>query len=123
MTNEVRNGRLHPLVGRLRSTAARTTRLNADVALLAEAAMAAAEEIEMLCAEVDRLYESRWREGDRLDWLMAKLPGNVTRALVGEMSHTGNPVEWREKIDAAARFMTPNTEGKRPAQGTDAGPV
>lgn len=63
-----------------------------------------------LYAEIERLRDSRRREGGRLDWLIAKLPGNVTRTLVGEMSETGNPAEWREKIDIAARFISNNAQ-------------
>ena len=98
----------HVIVERLRSAAARTVRLNADVAMLCETALEAAEWVEALCVEIDRLADRRSREGDRLDWLMAKLPGGVARALIGEMSDTGDPAEWREKIDAAAGFPEPN---------------
>ena len=98
----------HVIVERLRSAAARTVRLNADVAMLCETALEAAEWVDSLCVEIDRLADSRSHEGDRLDWLMAKLPGDVTRALIGEMSDTGDPAEWREKIDAAAGFPEPN---------------
>lgn len=98
----------HVIIERLRSAAARAVRLNADVVILCEAAIEAAEWVEALCAEIDRLADSRSREGDRLDWLMAKLPGGVARTLIGEMSDTGDPAEWREKIDAAAGFPAPN---------------
>ena len=54
--------------------------------------------------EIMRLQASRSREGDRLDWLLVRLPGNVIRELVGDLSCTSDVAEWREKIDKAARF-------------------
>lgn len=54
--------------------------------------------------EIERLLDSREREGDRLDWLLARLPGDVIRDLVGEMSCTSDAGEWRDRIDKAARF-------------------
>jgi hypothetical protein len=64
--------------------------------------------IEALREEIGRLLDSREREGDRLDWLLARLPGDVIRDLVGEMSCTSDVGEWRDRIDKAARFKPPN---------------
>ena len=63
-----------------------------------------ADEIEMLRAEVVRLRDSREAEGDRLDWLISRIPGNVIRDVVGVMNDTGDVAEWRELIDKAAGF-------------------
>lgn len=49
--------------------------------------------------ELARAIAQRDDEGDRLDWLMANLAGNVTRGLLGELAHTGDPSEFRELID------------------------
>lgn len=57
-----------------------------------------------LYAEVQRLQASRDAEGDRLDWLLSKLPGNVLRDLVGDLSNTGDVAEFRGAIDRAAGF-------------------
>ena len=65
-------------------------------------------EIEVLREEIERLRDSREREGDRLDWLLARLPESVIRDLVGEMSCTSDVGEWRDRIDKAARFKPPN---------------
>lgn len=65
-------------------------------------------EVEALREEIGRLLDSREREGDRLDWLLARLPGDVIRDLVGEMSCTSDVGEWRDRIDKAARFKPPN---------------
>ena len=62
------------------------------------------DEIDRLLDEIKRLLDSREREGDRLDWLLAQLPGDVIRDLVGEMSCTSDVAEWRHRIDKAARF-------------------
>lgn len=40
-------------------------------------------------------------EASRLDFLLRRLPGSAIRAVVGDMSDTGNPAEWRAKLDAA----------------------
>ena len=55
----------------------------------------AADEIERLRAEVGRLLDSRDDEAERLDWLLARLPGSVIRDLVGVMSNTRDSGEWR----------------------------
>lgn len=68
----------------------------------------AADEIERLREEVGRLLDSREAEGDRLDWLLARLPGNIIRDLVGVMSDTRDVGEWRELIDKAAGFKPHN---------------
>lgn len=57
-----------------------------------------------LYSEVQRLQASRDAEGDRLDWLLSKLPGNVLRDLVGELSDTGDVAGFRGAIDRAAGF-------------------
>lgn len=75
--------------------------------LLAERDQLAAENAR-LREEIGRLLDSREREGDRLDWLLARLPGDVIRDLVGEMSCTSDVAEWRHRIDKAARFNPPN---------------
>lgn len=75
--------------------------------LLAERDQLAAENAR-LREEIGRLLDSREREGDRLDWLLARLPGDVIRDLVGEMSCTSDAGEWRDRIDKAARFKIPN---------------
>ena len=68
-----------------------------------------------LFAEIERLQASRSAEGDRLDWLLCKLPGNVLRDLVGELSDTGDVAEWRAAIDRAAGFPPPNASNEGPA--------
>lgn len=68
----------------------------------------AAGEIERLREEVGRLLDSREAEGDRLDWLLVRLPGNVIRDLVGVMSDTRDVGEWRVLIDKAAGFKPHN---------------
>ena len=70
----------------------------------------AAGEIERLREEVGRLLDSREAEGDRLDWLLVRLPGNVIRDLVGVMSDTRDVGEWRVLIDKAAGFKPHNAE-------------
>jgi len=81
----------------------------------------AADEIERLREEIRRLLDSREREGDRLDWLLARLPGSVIRDLVGVMSDTRDVGEWRDLIDKAAGFAPSNAidqereRSKRPA--------
>jgi len=72
----------------------------------------AADEIERLRAEVGRLLDSREDEAERLDWLLARLPGSVIRDLVGVMSNTRDSGEWRALIDKAAGFKPHNTEVK-----------
>ena len=57
------------------------------------------DECKTLRYELGRAMEQREDEGDRLDWLMVKLAGNVTRALLGELAHTGDPAEFRARID------------------------
>lgn len=69
----------------------------------------AADEIERLRAEVGRLLDSREDEAERLDWLLARLPGSVIRDLVGVMSNTRDSGEWRALIDKAAGFKPHNT--------------
>lgn len=69
----------------------------------------AADEIERLRDEVGRLLDSREAEGDRLDWLLARLPGSIIRDLVGVMSNTRDGGEWRELIDKAAGFKPYNS--------------
>ena len=68
----------------------------------------AADEIERSREEIGRLLDSREREGDRLDWLLARLPGSVIRDLVGVMSDTRDVGEWRALIDKAACFAPYN---------------
>lgn len=68
----------------------------------------AADEIERLREEIGRLLDSREREGDRLDWLLARLPGSVIRDLVGVMNDTRDAGEWRDLIDKAACFAPYN---------------
>lgn len=68
----------------------------------------AADEIERLRAEVGRLLDSREDEAERLDWLLARLPGSVIRDLVGVMSNTRDSGEWRALIDKAAGFKPHN---------------
>lgn len=58
-------------------------------------------ENEYLKCEICRLLDSREREGDRLDWILARISGIELRRLVGEMSSTSDVGEWREKIDKA----------------------
>src|SRR5690606_25891210 len=81
--------------------------------LLAERDQLAAENAR-LREEIGRLLDSREREGDRLDWLLARLPGDVIRDLVGEMSCTSDACEWRDRIDKAARFKIPNPDQSAP---------
>lgn len=59
----------------------------------------AREEIAELRYGLERALAQRDDEGDRLDWLMVKLAGSVTRELLGVMSHTGDPAEFRRLID------------------------
>lgn len=61
-----------------------------------------------LFAEIERLQASRSAEGDRLDWLLCNLHGNILRDLVGELSDTSDVAEWRAAIDRAAGFLPPN---------------
>lgn len=68
----------------------------------------AADEIERLREEIGRLLDSREREGDRLDWLLSRLPGSVIRDLVGVMNDTRDAGEWRDLIDKAACFAPHN---------------
>lgn len=68
----------------------------------------AADEIARLRAEVGRLLDSREDEAERLDWLLARLPGSVIRDLVGVMSNTRDSGEWRALIDKAAGFKPHN---------------
>jgi len=70
----------------------------------------AADEIERLRAEVGRLLDSREDEAERLDWLLARLPGSVIRDLVGVMSNTRDSGEWRALIDKAAGFKPHNAK-------------
>ena len=74
-----------------------------------------AEEVAALLPEIDRLIAMRDDEGDRLDWLMVKLAGSVTRELLGVLSHTGDPAEFGRRIDevrgAKARCLRPQADG------------
>ena len=79
----------------------------------------AADEIERLREEIGRLLDSREREGDRLDWLLARLPGSVIRDLVGVMSDTRDAGEWRDLIDKAACFAPYNAPANAPASAGD----
>ena len=92
----------HPIIDKLRSAAARTTRVNAEVALLCEAALEAAEWVDALVVEIDRLNASRDLDRDRLDWLMCKIPRHASLALYGVDGESGTMAEWLEKLDAAA---------------------
>jgi len=58
-----------------------------------------AERVLELQYGLERALAQRDDEGDRLDWLMVKLAGSVTRELLGVMSHTGDPAEFRRRID------------------------
>ena len=58
-----------------------------------------ADENKTLCYELGRAIAQRDDEGDRLDWMMVKLGGNVTRELLGELAYTGDPAEFRARID------------------------
>lgn len=58
-----------------------------------------ADENTTLRYELGRALAQRDDEADRLDWLMVKLNGSVTRELLGVMSHTGYPAEFRRRID------------------------
>ena len=87
--------------------------VNLDVALAAVAAEREDTAFDQCCkmslfAEIERLQASRSAEGDRLDWLLCKLPGNVLRGLVGGLSDTSDVAEWRVAIDRAAGFLPPN---------------
>ena len=52
--------------------------------------------------------QAREDEAERLDWLLARLPGSVIRDLVGVMSNTRDSGEWRALIDKAAGFKPHN---------------
>ena len=80
----------------------------------------AADEIERLREEIGRLLDSREREGDRLDWLLARLPGSVIRDLVGVMSDTRDVGEWRALIDKAACFAPYNARHKPTSEASSA---
>lgn len=54
-----------------------------------------------VCDEVN--VNTAGNDTRRLQWLIRHLPGDAARALVGEMSDTGNLEEWREKIDTRMR--------------------
>lgn len=58
-----------------------------------------AARVQELSYGLERVMAQRDDEGDRLDWLMVKLKGSVTRELLGVMSHTGDPAEFRRRID------------------------
>lgn len=96
----------------LRALVAERDRLRAELAKAKEAIAAEREDMAFdkmsLFAEIERLQASRSAEGDRLDWLLCKLPGNILRDLVGELSDTSDVAEWREAIDRAAGFPPPN---------------
>lgn len=66
---------------------------------LGNEAEAAADEIMELRYGLERALAQRDDEGDRLDWLMVKLGGNVTRELLGVLSNTGDPAEFRARVD------------------------
>lgn len=74
-----------------------------------DAAKEASDEIEFLRNEVGRLLASISAEGDILDWLLSRLPGNVIRDLVGVMSDTRDVRELRELIYKEAGLRPPNT--------------
>lgn len=86
----------------------------ANAALFAAAPELLAE-VRRLTAEVGRLLDSREDEAERLDWLLARLPGSVIRDLVGVMSNTRDSGEWRALIDKAAGFKphSPGRSGQR----------
>lgn len=79
-------------IRRLRAAEAKTNSYIVDNARLAERA-------QELSYGLERALLQRDDEGDRLDWLMVKLPGSVTRELLGVMSHTGDAAEFRRLID------------------------
>ena len=90
-----------------------------------------ADECKTLRYELTRAIAQRDDEGDRLDWLMVKLRGNVTRALLGELSHTGDPAEFRARIDdvrgergqCVRRMADGRICGLRAASCPDCGPA
>jgi hypothetical protein len=50
--------------------------------------------------KVEGLQQKMDEESARLDWLMRNLSGAVLRELLGEMTDTGDIVEFRALIDA-----------------------
>lgn len=45
--------------------------------------------------------ESPLNDTDRLYWLVRRIPGSLSRPLLGELGDTGSLQEWRRAIDAA----------------------
>ncbi len=89
------------------------------------------DECKTLRYELTRAIAQRDDEGDRLDWLMVKLGGNVTRALLGELAHTGDPAEFRARLDdvrgergqCVRRMADGRICGLRAASCPDCGPA
>lgn len=52
--------------------------------------------------EWEALFKGTSNDTERLEWLTRKIPGNVVRAIVGELTWTGDLNEWREAIDGAS---------------------
>jgi hypothetical protein len=50
------------------------------------------------------------KDADRLDFVMRKLPGSITRCLFGVVGDSGSLDEWRQKIDDAMRAERERTE-------------
>jgi hypothetical protein len=90
-----------------------------------------ADENKTLRYELGRAIAQRDDEADRLDWLMVNLGGNVTRALLGELAHTGDPAEFRARVDdvrgergqCVRRMSDGRICGLRAASCPDCGPA
>jgi hypothetical protein len=50
--------------------------------------------------KVEGLQQKMDEESARMDWLMRNLSGSVLRELLGEMTDTGDPDEFRALIDS-----------------------
>lgn len=70
--------RVEPLVGRLRSASARTTRLNADVALLCDAAIAGADRIERLHEALIVARNAVYNDAFQIGWNIDRLDEVLT---------------------------------------------
>lgn len=73
-----------------------------------ETAIWAADQIERLTYEAEELKSNmlqlltcREKEGERLDWLLARISDSERSRLVGAMDDRFSSSEWRDKIDKA----------------------
>lgn len=87
-----RTVRVEPIVGRLRSAAARTTRLNAEVTLLCEAAIAGADRIERLREALKVARDAVYNDAFPIGWNIDRLDDVLTpNAAISRPHVTPNP--------------------------------